>query len=144
MKNRTYLLNTLLAAVMFAALLVCLLVETFAPAVNLPELDIPGMVALSVISLLLDSFLAPKAKRCWLSQTVLAAMTFGLLPLAAGFAGVLEAVKLALVGAVVFTVTAALFTSMEKRMASGGIGKVSLLIGGLGLYLAAQCFAGWI
>ena len=144
MKNKTYLLNVLLAAVTFGALLVCLLVRTFAPAVNLPVLDIPNMTALSVAALILNSFLEPKAGGNRILRAVLAALTFGLLPLAAGFAGPGEAVKLALVGAAVFTAAAELFGSMEKRMASGGIGKVSLVIGGFGLYLAAQCFAGWI
>lgn len=144
MKKNQYLLCVLLAVVTFAALLVCLLVGVFAPAVNLPKLDIPNMVALSVAALLLNSFLAPNAKECWISRGVFAALTFGLLPLAAGLAGPGEAVKLALVGAAVFSVTAALYGSMEKRMASGGIPKISLMIGAVGLYLAAQCFAGWI
>lgn len=144
MKKNQYSSSVLLAAVTLLALLVCVAVDAFAPAVNLPKLDIPNMVALSVIALVLSELLAPGTKGCWISQALFAALTFGLLPLAAGFAGVCEAVKLALVGAVVFPVTAALFASMEKRMASGGISKVSLVIGAFGLYLAAQCFAGWL
>ena len=143
MKNQ-FTRNILLAAVTGTALLICLLVRAFAPAVNLPRLDIPNLTALCLLALLLESSVVTDDRRfCWV-QTVLAAVTFGLLPLAAGFAGPLDGLKLALVGAAVFTVTAVLFDSMEKRMASGGISKISLWIGAVGLFLAVQCFAGWI
>ena len=43
MKNKTYFLNTMLTAVVGAALLICVLVRTFAPIVIIPELDIPNI-----------------------------------------------------------------------------------------------------
>ena len=58
MKKQTYLLNTLLAAVLGVALLVAVLVRTFAPIVILPKLDIPNMVLLSLAALLADSKIA--------------------------------------------------------------------------------------
>ena len=48
MKNKTYILNTLLTAVLGIALLAAVLVRTFVPAIIIPQLDIPNMVLLSL------------------------------------------------------------------------------------------------
>ena len=44
MKVKTYILNTLLAAILGSILLVEVLVRTFAPAVILPDWNIPNML----------------------------------------------------------------------------------------------------
>ena len=62
MKDRTYLLNTLLAAVLGVLLLAAVLIRTFAPAVIIFPLNIPNMVLISLIALLFDHWLAPRAK----------------------------------------------------------------------------------
>ena len=142
MKNNKYFLNTALAAVVGIALVVCVLLRTFIPAIVLPQLSIPNMVLLSLIALLLDHYLAKGAKRCWICIPLISALIFGVLPYAASFAGVLDALKLALVGAAVFTVTTWLYTSIQNRLASGPIAKAALVLSALGLYLASQCFAG--
>ena len=142
MKNNKYFLNTALAAVVGIALVVCVLLRTFIPAIVLPQLSIPNMVLLSLIALLLDHYLTKGAKRCWICIPLISALTFGVLPYAASLAGVLDALKLALVGAAVFTVTTWLYTSIQNRLASGPIAKAALVLSALGLYLASQCFAG--
>lgn len=141
MKNKTYILNTLLAAILGAALLICVLVRTFMPRIILPELDIPNMVLISLIALVADYYAAPGAKRCYICIPVFAAITFGLLPFAACFVGVLEALKLALAGGVIFTVITWLYTTMLDRLASGPVAKAAPVVSALGLYLAVQCFA---
>ena len=142
MKNNTYLLNTLLAVVLGCALLVAVLVHTFAPIMIIPQLNIPNMVLVSLAALLLDHYLAPGAKRCYICIPVLAVLTFGLLPWAACFMGAAEAVKLAVAGGVVFTVTTWLFTSIQDRLSSGPACKAAPVVSAFGLYLAVQCFAG--
>ena len=142
MKNNKYFLNTALAAVLGAVLLVCMLLRTFVPAIILPRLSIPNMVLLSLVALLADHYMAGDTKRCWLCAALLSALTFGLLPWAASFAGVLEALKLAAVGCVTFTVTIWLYTSIQSRLASGPIAKAAPILSALGLYLASQCFMG--
>ena len=142
MKNNKYFLNTALAVEVGVALAVCVLLRTFIPAIVLPQLSIPNMVLLSLIALLLDHYLAPGAKRCWICSPVIGCLTFGLLPYAASFAGVLEALKLAAVGGAVFTVTTGLFTSIQDRLRSGPAGKFALILSSFGLLLASQCFAG--
>ena len=142
MKNKTYLLNTLLAAVLGCALLIAVLVRTFFPIIIIPRLNIPNMVLLSLAVLLLDHYLAPNAKRCYICIPVFSAVTFGLLPWAACFVGAVAAVKLAVAGGVVFTVTTWLFSSIQERLSSGPDCKAAPVVSAVGLYLAAQCFAG--
>lgn len=142
MKNKTYTLNTLLAVILGAVLLIAVFVRTFAPAIILPELDLPNMVLISLLALLLDHYLAPGAKRCYICIPVFSAIAFGLLPFAACFVGALDALKLALIGCAVFTAVTWLFTSMEDRLSTGPAAKAAPIVSALGLYLAAQCLMG--
>ena len=144
MKNKTYTLNTLLAAVLSVALLICVLVHALAPRMILPQLDIPNMVLISLVALVLDHYIAPGAKRCYICIPLFAAVTFGLLPFAACFVGILEALKLALAGAVVFTLVTLLYSTIQDRLSSGPAAKAAPILSALGLYLAFQAFAGMI
>lgn len=142
MNKKTYTLNTLLAAVLGAVLLVCVLVRTFWPRMILPVPDIPNLVLISLIALLLDHYLAPGADRCYICIPVFSAITFGLLPFAACFVEAGEALKLAVLGCVVFTAVTWLFSSMTDRLSTGPVAKLAPVMSALGLYLAAQCFMG--
>ncbi len=144
MKNKTYTLNALLAAVLSVALLVCILIRTLAPRVILPQLDIPNMVLISLVALVLDHYMAPGAKRCYICIPVFAAITFGLLPFAACFVGIWKALKLALAGAAVFTLVTLLYSTIQDRLSSGPVAKAAPILSALGLYLAFQAFAGII
>ena len=142
MKSSKYLLNIVLAAVVFAAMLVLTVIRTVAPAAVLPELNIPNMVLLTVAALLAEYYLAPAEKRCWACVAALSLLTFGLLPWAAGFADWSLAWRLALVGAVTVTVVTFLFDSITERIDSGEEAKAAPVISALGLFLAAQAFTG--
>ena len=144
MKKNIYLLPTLLVAVLFVALLAGMLLQIFIPAIILPPLNIPNMVLLSVIALLLEHFLAPMNPRCYICIPVFSLITFGILPLMAGFACQHDFWKYGLVGGVVFTTTTFLFTSMTDRLLTGPKAKAALVVCSLGIWLAAQCFAGII
>ena len=142
MNKKTYMLNTLLAIVLGSALLVCVLVRTYAPRMILPKLDVVSMTAISLAALLLDHYLAPGAKRCYICIPVFSAITFGLLSFAACFAGAGEVLKLAVLGAVVFTAVTWTFSSMMDRLSSGPAAKFAPVMSALGLFLAVQCFMG--
>ena len=144
MNNKTYTLNTMLSGVMCLVLLAFVLVRTFAPNVIIPELDIPAMTAISLVALVLDFYVAPGAKRCYICIPVFSALTFGLLPFAACFVGAMEALKLGLVGGVVFTAATWLFSSMADRLSSGPAAKAAPIVSALGLYLAIQALMGMI
>ena len=79
MKNKTYILNTFLALVLGIYLLIAIFVRTFCPAIILPKASVPNLVLLSLIALVLDHYLAPDAKRCYICIPVLSAVAFGLL-----------------------------------------------------------------
>ena len=144
MKKNQYFLNTVLAAVVFIVLAVMLIIRVVLPGAVLPPISIPNMVLVSVIALLLEHFLAPMNPRCYICIPVFSAITFGILPLMAGFACQHDFWKYGLVGGVVFTVTTFLFTSLTDRLLTGPKAKAALTVCSLGIYLAAQCFAGII
>lgn len=144
MKNKTYILNTALIAVLFVAALAASLVRAFAPIVIIPALNVPNMVALSLVALLADHYLAPGAKRCYICIPVFSALAFGLIPWAAAFASGNEALKLALVGGAVFTLTTWLFSSVQDRLSTGPQAKAAPFVSALGLWLAAQAMVGII
>ena len=144
MKNNKYLLNTILAIVVFAACAIGLVVRVLIPAAIIPPLNIPNMVLLSVIALLLEHFLTKGNPRCYICIPVFGALTFGVLPLMAGFACQHTFWKLGLVGGIVFTVTEFLFTSAQDRLLTGPKAKAAIVITAVGIWLASQCFAGII
>ncbi len=142
MKQNQYVLNTALAAVLGLSLTAAVLLRTWVPRMVLPGLDIPAMVLLSLAALLLDHYLTGGARRCWICIPLLGGVSFGLLPWAACFTDLLTAGKLALLGAVVFTVVTWLFTSIQDRLSSGPAAKAAPVISALCLFLASQCFMG--
>ena len=144
MKNRAYLLNTLLAAVVGVALLAIVLLRTFLPQVIIPRVSIPNLALLSLVALVLDHYLAKDADRCYICIPVFAAVTFGLLPWIAGYIPAAGIWKLALSGAAVFTAAAWLFSSICERLSSGPVAKAAPFISAVGLYFAAQCLTGII
>lgn len=144
MNEKRYFSNTALAVVLAVALAVCRILQTCIPFGVLPELDIPNMVLLSGVALLLDHYFGGGQRKNDLWLLILAAVTFGILPVAAGFARLAEGLKLALVGGVLFWVTAWIFGSIEDRLTTGPAAKAAPVLSILGLYLAAQCFSGMI
>ena len=142
MKNTKYFFNTLLVAVLFLVMAVFMVLRLVQPAVILPPLNSPNMVLICLIALLIEYYLAPGNERCYICIPVMSALTFGVLPLMAGFACRHTFLKLGLVGACVTTVTVWLFTSMSDRLLSGPTAKAAAVLSALGLYLAAQCFTG--
>jgi hypothetical protein len=142
MKNKTYTLNTVLTAVLTAVLAAMVVLRTFAPQLILPIFDIPTLTAISLAALVLDHYLAPNAKRCWICIPLFAALSFGILPFAAGMVAVKYLLGLAASGAVVFTVCTFVFTSIQDRLSSGPAAKLAPIMSAFGIWLAVQAFAG--
>ena len=142
MKKTTYLLPVILTAVLFVALLAGMLVQIFMPAVILPPLNIPNMVLLSLVALLLEYLVSKDSPRCYVCVVLCGVAAFAALPLMAGFACVHDFWKFGLVGGAVFALTTYLFTSAVKRLKTGPKAPLALIVICLGIYLAAQCFAG--
>ena len=144
MKDKCYCSNIALAVVLGGFLIVCALVRTFVPLAVLPELTVPNVVQLSLAALVAAHYLCKGKKSCLVIASVLAALTFGLLPFAAGFATGMDALKLALVGGAAWFVIAWLFGQITDRISTGPTARLAPIFSALGLYLAFQCFAGMI
>lgn len=142
MKNRTTILNTSLAAVLGVVLLISIVVKTVSPHFILPEINIPYIAAVSLVALVITHFVTTE-EGCQICEAVLAAVTFAVLPWAAGLAAA-PIWKLAIVGGGVFAGLNMMFTAMEKRMELADTCKYAVIPGAFGLFLAFQCFAGWI
>lgn len=142
MKNKTYTLNTVLTAVLTAVLAVMVVLRTVSPQLILMQFDIVSITGISLVALVLDHYLAPNAKRCYVCIPLFAALSFGILPFAAGMVAVKYLLGLALTGAVVFTVCTFVFTSIQDRLSSGPAAKLAPIMSAFGIWLAVQAFAG--
>ena len=142
MKDNKYMLNTFLAVVLGLILLAMVVTRTFFPAVILPKADIPNLVLVSLVALVLDHYLVPGAKRCYICIPVFSAITFGLLSCVSAYATLGQALELALVGGIVFTATTWVFSAIQERLASGPAAKASGFFSAVSLYMAVQCFVG--
>lgn len=141
MKNRTTILNTTLAVVLGATLLGSIIAKTMCPQLILPQLNIPYVAAISLVALVLTSFVKTE-EGCIYCEMALAALTFGVLPMVAGMAAGMTAVKLAVFGGLVFGVLDLMVNAMTKRIAMSGICKCAVIPSAFLMYLACQCFAG--
>ena len=139
--NKKYVLNTLLSCVLGVVLLVYVLVRAFAPRIILPEFGVTELVLISLITLVLEHYLAPGAERCYICIPVFSALTFGLLSFGA-YLGIATALRLAITGGIVFTATTWLFSSITDRLSTGPAAKAAPIVSALGLYLAVQALMG--
>ena len=140
-----YTLNTALAAVVGLGCLAAVLYRVFLSAAVLPAVGLPAAAACSLLALAAEAYLSKGVpRRNWGLTLLLGALTFGLLPWAAGLTAGTEAVRFAVVGGAAFGALTFLFTSLRERLASGPAG------GGApgappGLFLrACLCLAGWL
>ena len=142
MKNKTYTLNTVLTAVLAAVLAVMVVLRAVSPQLILMQFDIVSITGISLIALVLDHYLAKGAKRCYICIPVFAALSFGILPFAAGMVALKYVLGLAASGAAIFTLCTFAFTSIQDRLSSGPAAKAAPIMSALGIWLAVQAFAG--
>ena len=142
MKNKTYTLNTVLTAVLAAVLAVMVVLRAVSPQLILMQFDIVSITGISLIALVLDHYLAKGAKRCYICIPVFAALSFGILPFAAGMVALKDILGLAASGAVIFTLCTFAFTSIQDRLSSGPAARLAPFMSAFGIWLAVQAFAG--
>ena len=139
---KKYMLSTFLAFVFTLALLAMVIARALCPVLVFPGFGVPNLVLISLIALLLDHYIVKGAPRCYICIPVFAFLTFAILPFVAGFIQPFEILGLGIRGAVTFTVTTWLFSSMADRIATGPEAKLAPIMSAFGLYLASQCFMG--
>ena len=142
MKDKKYTLSTVLTAVLAAVLAVMVVLRAFSPQLILMQFGIVEITGSCLAALVLDHYLAPGAKRCYICIPVFAALSFGILPFAAGMVRLNGILGLALTGALVFTLCTFVFTSIQDRLSSGPAAKAAPIMSALGIWLAVQAFAG--
>ena len=133
MKERTYSLPVLLAVVL-----------TVAMVAVVPVMNIPNMAGLCLVVLVLEHYMAPNGRRCYLCVALFSLLSFAILPYAAGFVALAQVWKVALVGGVLFTLLTWLYDSIMERITTGPKAVFAPVISAFGLYLAFQAFAGII
>lgn len=142
MEKKNFVLNVLLAVVLGAGLLVGIVWSAFQPNVVLADLDLPAIAALVLIALVIEYLWKGAKERAWALQIVLAAATFAVLPLAAGYVG--AGMKLTICGTVVFAVLTWIFDSVAERLSVTTDCKYTVIPTAFLMYLACQCFMGMI
>ncbi len=144
MKKKILSINSLLAMVLAGGLLVGVVWRAFQPNVVLHPLNIPAMAALVLIALLLEFYLvrAEERERSYIAQTLLAAVTFGVLPWAADRPS--AGLTMAVCGGVVFAVLTWIFDAAAKRVDATTDSRGVMVPTAFILYLTCQCFMGMI
>lgn len=142
MRKNSCILPMLLTGLLTVYLLAVVILRALMPWVIFPLLDLPMLVLFSLAALLGEHYLAPEAEHHYLCLALLGAVSFGVLPAVAGFAGWQQALLLAGLGGTVFALTAAVFASIRRRLASGPKAPLAPVVCALCLYLAAQALHG--
>ena len=144
MKHKSSFIHLSLMLVLVVALIAITLVHTFLPQFLIPKATIVNLAVLSSIALLIDHYIAKGAKRNYLLIAVFSFLSFFLLPYLAAYAPILESLKIAFVGMVIFTFFSFLFTACVDRLSTGPKAKLAPVLTAVFLVLAAQCFEGMI
>lgn len=142
MRKNPYLINILHILVVASTCLGGILMGTFWPEMVLVRVSIPLLVLLSLLPIVLETYLSKEKERNLAINILLAGVTFVALPISAGGNVELAYWKLFLAGGVTFGITDCLYQSLSERMALGTGGKLAPAMNGVLLFLASQCFQG--
>ena len=142
MEKKNFVLNVLLAVVLGAGLLVGMVWRAFQPNVVLADLELPLIAALIMIALVIEYLFKGTQKRAWAVQILLAAITFAVIPFAAGYAG--AGIRLILCGTAMFAALTFIFDSVAERVNVTCDCKCAMIPTAFVMYLACQCLMGMI
>lgn len=143
MNKKNDLLGIILALVTGVVMLGFIIIRAFFPRMILPQTDGIFCIILSLIALVIDSYVA-KAERNYLLVALYGTLVFGFFPLVSFVVLPADALRLAVMGSILFVITTILFDSVTDRLSSGITTKAAPLISAFGLFLAIQCFVGII
>ncbi len=138
--NKNYdLFGIILAAVTGIATLTAMLLRAFWPQFILPRFNGMTLLVLLLIALVINCYFKKNRKRAYYAVPVYSALIFGIFPWVACFINYIAAIKLGILGAVISIIVTFLFDSLISRISTGRATKIAPVIGGFGIYLAAQC-----
>ena len=142
MEKKNFVLNVLLAVVLGAGLFVGIVWSAFLPNVVLADLDLTAFAALVLIALVIEYLWKGTQKRAWAVQIALAAVTFAVLPMAAGYVD--AGLKMILCGTVLFAALTWVFDSVAERMNATTDCKFAMIPTAFVMFLACQSLMGMI
>lgn len=142
MRKNVLVLPLTLTASLSLYLLAGMVLRLVQPRLIFPRLELTGIVLLCLAAQVAESYLAPRTRHNYLLLLMLGALTFGLLPLGAGFTDWQQALVLAAAGAAALCVTTFLFASLRHRLDDGRSAPLTPLLTALCLYLAVQPLRG--
>ena len=139
------LFGLILAVITGVSLLATMLVRAFLPNFILPNFNGMAILVMSLIALVLDSYIVKDRKRLYWFVPLCSALIFGIFPWVACFLTYIDAIKFGVLGAVISTVATFVFDVIKSRLSvTPHATIVAPLISGFGIYLAAQCLVGII
>ncbi len=144
MKNKHLFIGFMLAVVTGVALLAILVTNAFFPHIILPKLSAGNIILICLVAIVLDFYISGGKRHDLRFIPIYGALIFGVFPMAAFVASPLEALKLGIMGAIIFTAFTYIFDTITDRLSSAPAAKAAPLLSALGLYLAAQCIIGII
>lgn len=142
MRELNYVGNILMTIFFGTVCLAGILLQTFAPAVILPEIDLTFLGVLVIVSLVLESWIRKKSQIPGIWNILFGGCASGFLPLAAGLILPENFLSLFVSGMILYGVLGFLFWSITQRISweRGVFG--ALVRNGLLLFLACQAFNG--
>lgn len=142
MRKNLYFVNILLIIEVGIFYLFHMFCRIFAPSMIFPKMSLPFLTILSVLPMVVQSYIEPKIKRNPVISMLIAGMTFVVLPMCAGIDTGFSIWKLFVAGTAVYGVTYIVYESMVQRMYSGSYTKFTPIVNGFLLFLASQCLQG--
>lgn len=142
MEEKYSVSNAFLAGIVGIALLAACVIKALNPAVIVPVMNIPAVLAMVLAALLIEQYTCPGRKHNWVFEPLLAALTFGLLPWITGYFSADRIWKLGVIGGFLYFIVSYLFESIAERVQSGFKGRVALTMIAFVFFLAGECFSG--
>ncbi len=144
MKKKIDMSGILLSTVTVVILLSAMLIRAFFARVILPDFGFSVIITISLLTLVLNHYLYKDRRKDYRFIPIYAAFVFGLFPWVSCFCAPIEALKSAVIGTLVFTVTSFVFDSIILRLSAAGASKAAPLISAFTLFLASECLMGII
>lgn len=143
MRKNAYFINILLMFEVGLFYLGQILVQMWMPSMIFPKMSLPFLVLLSVIPMVISSYMERACEEMASVSFFMAGITFVIAPWCAGMDTGYSPLSLFVAGAAVFGITKRIYTSMQERMSSGMTTKFAPVVHGFLLFLASQCFFGF-
>lgn len=141
MKKQPYFGSIVLSILLGLFCIVNLLSGIFAPLASMPKLEIPMILLLSALAKVIQGCVQDSLKT-GMADVLIGTAAFALLPWCAGLTGGVQAVKLCIIGGIVYGLAGFFLYGAAQRSSVTHVHKLALIINAVVLFLAFQSFSG--